>query len=408
MNEIQTCKKCLYTEYHPLGITFDSEGVCSGCRIHEEKYKLDWEKRWRQLIDLVSPYKSKSGKNYDCIVPVDGSPDSHFILHIVKNELGMNPLVVTNNKYFNTPLGIWNLSNLRIKFDINILCQNINPNIVKKITKNTLIEIGSIYWPCIAGQTSFPVQTAVRYRIPLIIWGAHQGVEQVGMFSHEHDVEMTRRYRKDHDLMGYEADDLLNAYNDLREEDIYQYRYPDDYDLKIRNVRGIYLSNFIRWDPKKQQEKMIHLYGCKTATHARTFNSYEHTDCFNYMNLHDYLKKIKHGYGKVVDHASQEIRHGRLSYEQARGIVSYYEDIPPMYLQQFCEWVGMDIKSLGFVLGQFSKFPYSNKFNQFASSGVLDVSEVKIPQNPSKFIVNSSLALDEKNIKYITVGKGYP
>ena len=41
---------------------------------------------------------------------------------------------------------------------------------------------------------------AINYKIPLIIWGAHQGLEQVGMFSHTHEVEMTRRYGHDHDL----------------------------------------------------------------------------------------------------------------------------------------------------------------------------------------------------------------
>ncbi len=51
-----------------------------------------------------------------------------------------------------------------------------------------------MYWLILAGQT------VVRYKVPLIIWGAHQALEQVGMFSHEHEVEMSRRYRKDHDL----------------------------------------------------------------------------------------------------------------------------------------------------------------------------------------------------------------
>ena len=46
------------------------------------------------------------------------------------------------------------------------------------------------------------------------------------MFSHLHNVEMTRRYRKDHDLMGFEADDLLSIFDNLNEEDIWQYRYP--------------------------------------------------------------------------------------------------------------------------------------------------------------------------------------
>ena len=36
---------------------------------------------------------------------------------------------------------------------------------------------------------------------------------------------MTRRYRKDHDLMGYEADDLLSVFDSLTEADIWQYRY---------------------------------------------------------------------------------------------------------------------------------------------------------------------------------------
>ena len=40
------------------------------------------------------------------------------------------------------------------------------------------------------------------------------------MFSHENEIEMTRRYRKDHDLMGYEADDLLDSSGILKEEDI--------------------------------------------------------------------------------------------------------------------------------------------------------------------------------------------
>ena len=43
----------------------------------------------------------------------------------------------------------------------------------------------------------------------LSLWGAHQGVDQVGMFSHLDEVEMTRKYRKEHDLMNFEAEDLI-------------------------------------------------------------------------------------------------------------------------------------------------------------------------------------------------------
>ena len=226
-----------------LLVLLSMKGICSGCRVHEEKDTLDWPERWEKLKKIIKDYRSIDRNKYDCIVPVTGANDSYYILHLIKNKLKLNPLLVTYNKYFNTPLGIRNLSNLRIKFNCDILIQNINPKSVKKITRETFRRFGNIYWPCLAGQTVFPVQIAVKYKVPLIIWGAHQGLEQVGMFSHTHEVEMTRRYRKDHDLMGYEADDLLSIDNTLREEDIWQYRYPSDFDLNKIGVRGIYLEN---------------------------------------------------------------------------------------------------------------------------------------------------------------------
>ena len=86
--------------------------------IHEEKDYLDWDQRWNDLLALVKDYRCKQKVKYDCIVPVSGANDSYYILHIVKNKLNLNHIVVTYNKYFNTPVGIKNLANLRTKFDV--------------------------------------------------------------------------------------------------------------------------------------------------------------------------------------------------------------------------------------------------------------------------------------------------
>ncbi len=53
-NEIKFCKRCLYGNSHPLGITLDEEGICSGCRIHEEKDRLDWNDRWSKLVSVCN------------------------------------------------------------------------------------------------------------------------------------------------------------------------------------------------------------------------------------------------------------------------------------------------------------------------------------------------------------------
>lgn len=397
MNQ-QECNRCLYTTAHPLGLTIDEQGVCSGCRIHEEKDMLDWDERLVALKKLVAGYKIADKRQYDCIVPVTGAQDSYFIVHTVKEVLGLNPLLVSYNKYWNTPLGIRNLANLRIQFNCDILISNVNPISVKKIVKESLRRTGSIYWHCIAGQTVFPVQTAVRYQIPLIIWGAHQGMEQVGMFSHLHEVEMTRRYRKEHDLMGLEADDLITPFNALTDADIWQYRYPDDASLNAVGVRGIYLNNYLRWDPKTQHELMIKHYQYETSCFTRTFDCYDYVDCFNYMHLHDRIKQIKCGYGKVTDHACREIRHGRLNREQAQSLVKHYENQPSEYEPLFLQWLGTTQAGLQLVIDQFathSKTPSRVE------------AQPNNKQQTTNFIANSNL-LREQPESYITIGKGWP
>lgn len=415
MNKRLQCVRCLYSVFHPLGLVLDDEGVCSGCRIHEEKDTLDWDARWKKLEGLVSPYKVESGRTYDCIVPVTGGNDSHFIVHTVKNRLGLNPLLVTYNKYFNTPLGIRNLANLRIKFNCDIVVQNVNPMAVRNITRTTLRELGSMYWPCLAGQTVFPVQTAVRYKVPLIIWGAHQGLEQVGMFSHEHEVEMTRRYRKDHDLMGKEADDLLSIFDTLSEDDVWQYRYPDDADLSSVGVRGIYLGNYVRWDPKAQHEEMVRKYDYQGATFGRTFDTYDHVDCYNYMDVHDQIKYIKHGYSKVTDHACREIRHGRLNREQALALVRHHEAQPTGYLEKFCEWLGVDARAMNFIFNQHRnlKVWQESAPGEWLRQPGYELSQAHVKsQNASdaSYLDFQSHARLNMNMPdaYITIGKGYP
>ena len=98
---MKVCRRCLYTTLHPLGLVIDEEGICSGCRVHEEKDRLDWEERWKKLEQIVEGYRCGSGENYDCVVPVSGARDSFFIVHTIKKRLGLNPLLVTYNKHYN-------------------------------------------------------------------------------------------------------------------------------------------------------------------------------------------------------------------------------------------------------------------------------------------------------------------
>ena len=54
---------------------------------------------------------------------------------------------------------------------------------------------------------------------------------------------------------------------------------------------------------------MVNTYEYKSSKLNRTFDTYDHVDDWFYMNLHDKLKEVKHGFSKVTDHACREIRH---------------------------------------------------------------------------------------------------
>lgn len=334
------CTRCLYPENHPLNITFDERGVCSGCRVHEEKFNLDWAARKDKLRRILDHFRS-SGRSYDCIVPVSGGRDSYFVVHVVKRVFGMNPLLVTYNKHYNTKTGIRNLAYLQAIFGCDLINCTVSPDRAKRITRETLRLRGSMYWHCLAGSTVFPARVAVNMKIPLIVWGVHQGCDQVGMFSHTDEVEMMRKYRKEHDLMGLEPEDLVAQSETVSMADVKQFLYPNDREIDSVGVRGIYLGNYIPWDTKSQHEEMIRLYGYETKIQQRTFDRYNDVDCEHYSGVHDYLKYIKWGYGKATDHASREIRFGRLTREQGIDLVKKYQNISPSDLPVFLDWLGM-------------------------------------------------------------------
>ena len=101
---------------------------------------------------------------------------------------------------------------------------------------------------------------------------------------------MTERCRKEHGLMGISAEDIIDPEAGISRADIQPLFNPHDNELEQVGVRGIYLSNYIRWDSKAQHEKMIKTYGYESAVQQRTFNTYEDVHCFHSAGLHDCRK----------------------------------------------------------------------------------------------------------------------
>ncbi|WP_449245820.1 N-acetyl sugar amidotransferase [Desulfobacca acetoxidans] len=340
---MEYCKRCLYPANAKPAIIFDEEGVCSGCRYHESRQNIDWQEREKLLREFLETYKKKfkeKGNPYDCIIPVSGGKDSHYQTYLMKVVYGMNPLLVTYNHAFNTPLGIRNLNNLVTQFGCDLIRFTANPTSVRKISRYMLKKVGDLTWHYHAGIRTFPFQVAVKYKIPLIVWGEHGFAELTGMFTLEDMVEFTKWTRQEHDMRGFEPDDLINDESGITWNDLAPYVYPTYEEIEELGVRGIYLSNFLYWNAKEQADFVISNYNFKTFSgkRDRTFSLYTKTD--DHANdVHDYLKYLKFGYGRATDDASMEIRHGRMSREEGIEMVKQYDHVRPRTLDTYLKFL---------------------------------------------------------------------
>ena len=130
---LRRCSKCLLPETFPF-IEYDYKGECNYCR----NYKIrNSPKPIDELLALIEPYRSRNGSP-DCIVPFSGGRDSTYALHVIKTELGLNPIAFTYDWGMVTDLGRRNIArvcgrlgveNIIVAADIRWKRSNIKKNI---------------------------------------------------------------------------------------------------------------------------------------------------------------------------------------------------------------------------------------------------------------------------------------
>ncbi len=80
---MEYCARCLYPANAKPTIIFDDDGICSGCRYHESRMKIevDWAERQKEFEKIVEEAKKiarQRGNSHDCVIPVSGGKDSHY------------------------------------------------------------------------------------------------------------------------------------------------------------------------------------------------------------------------------------------------------------------------------------------------------------------------------------------
>jgi N-acetyl sugar amidotransferase len=354
---VSFCKNCTNPSSSAVPLLFNEGGVCSGCLTNKESSEVNWDRRKMMFESLIEDYKSKDNY-YDCLIPVSGGKDSYWQIHIMK-EYGLNPLLVTYHGNNYTKEGMDNLLNMREVFDADHIFFTPSIKLLMKMNRTAQRLMGDMNWHAHAGIFTYPIRVAVEKNIPLMVWGEHGFMDLGGMHSYKDMVEFTYRYRHEHNLRGYEWHDLIEAskkYDDeIFEHELIQWKYPTDEDIERVGVRGIYISNFFKWDANEHGPLMIEKYGFKEADNPfeRTYRGMSNLDDMHENGIHDYMKWVKFGYGRATDHTSKDIRIGRMN--RAIGVkeVLKRDHIKSKDLLRWLDYVGWSEKEFDEVADNF-------------------------------------------------------
>ncbi|MCY9692362.1 N-acetyl sugar amidotransferase [Paenibacillus alginolyticus] len=335
------CTKCVYPAIAATPLTFDENGVCSGCRVADQRMKINWEERGEYLRELFDEYRS-TGSNYDCLIPVSGGKDSYFQAHIVTKVYGLKPLLVTYYHDNFIPAAERNLFKMREVFDCDHIIFRPSKRVLSAMNRATFKMMGDMNWHYHTGIFTYPVQIAAQHKIPLIVWGEHGFMDLGGMYSYKDFIEMTAKFRLEHAQRGYDWHHMLGK-EGLTEKDLLWAKYPTDEELEDVGIRGIYLSNYVNWEANNHTKLVIEKYGWETSdvVFERTYRNFSNLDDIYENGIKDYLKYVKFGYGRATDHACKDIRAGVMTRDEGIEMVRKYDHVKSSDLYKWLDYVGM-------------------------------------------------------------------
>lgn len=333
---LQYCIRCCIPETQE-GVIFDELGVCRACQSSEQKMHMDWVEREAALRKILDEAKARAGKNYDCIIPISGGKDSTFQLHVLTQVYGMKPLAVTFSHNWWSKSGWYNLQNTLETFNVDHITYTPNRALINKLARKSLGGIGDVSWHDHGGVGSFPLQVAVKWRIPLLIWGESIAdssgrasyKEPMHKFDREYFIRGSAKLRNDQMVGG-----------DITAKDMEPFTVPSQEEIDASGVWGIHLGDYIFWDDEKQTEFLEETYGWRQTQMENTYKRYKSVEDIM-SGMHDFTCYLKRGYGRATIQASMDVRNGLLTREEGFQLIREFDPQVPEALAYYLKITGM-------------------------------------------------------------------
>ena len=240
-----------------------------------------------------------------------------------------------------------NLDNL-INLGVDHIDFTINPDVERRLTVETFKKAGSLAIPMHMALFAIPLQMAIKFSIPLVLWGENSAMEYGGNDENVLGFNMTRAWLEKYGVtQGTTAEDWVSE--TLSIQDLSAYIWPTDQALQQAGVTAAFLGWYLPWDPQ-ETFKVAQEHGFEALTDKPKTGYYAFADVDDefIITLHHWMKWYKFGFTRLWDNLSLEIRSGRLSRDDALDIIRKTGDeYPKEAIDKFCTWA--DITESGFL-----------------------------------------------------------
>lgn len=343
---LKRCTQCVLPHTFPY-IEFDEKGVCNYCK-EDQPSKVDDKST---LESVISKFRSRDG-NPDCIVALSGGRDSCYGLHVVKRELGLNPIaytydwaMVTDEARRNSArvCGELGVEHIIRSADILTKRRNIRLNIEAWLKKP---ELGMI--PLfMAGDKQFfhyATQVSKQTGVPLVIFCGGNNLEITRFktgFCGVQDRSTNTMVGLDQlgkiKLLAYYAKNFLLNPSYLNRsilDTLFAF-----YTTYVSRQEFLYLYKYVDWDEKVIADTLSKHYGWESsANSASTWRIGDGTAAF-----YNYIYYTVAGFSEHDTFRSNQIRAGLLSRELALSLLE--EENKPRYvaMQDYANLVGFSL-----------------------------------------------------------------
>lgn len=322
------------------GLKFDEEGICTACKWYQTKSSINWMERREELQNLANWAKNESRSPWHCVLGVSGGKDSTWQAMFLREQLGLNPLLVQFVSSDGTELGQQNIENL-VSLGFTLISVQPNPKIASILSRESFFRYGNVHKYAEMALFPTPFRVAIAYDIPLVFFGENPALEAGDNNRGEGWDATTIQHNN---TLGGDSFKIWLSEN-VGEQDLLSYKFPSMEDFNLWGGKGIFMGYYLNWSGWENAAFAIQNgMQCISADYKDIGSHYKHnsldSDYGGIVNA--MLKQIKLGFGNTTEHACYDIRSSRITREEAAILARELDgQCHPRYIKSYCEWIGI-------------------------------------------------------------------